>query len=127
MVKQSVLAYLTYPLSNGSFKGNKIEAERLAVQIQQEHPEIYIIIPYFSTQYCDRVENYRSIEMDIKIIEKCDLVILGKEPDYAESAGCVWEYMLSKVIGKKVVTSDYLLGYTKKPLGWAKRMPIFNF
>jgi hypothetical protein len=127
--KKPILAYMTYPLSNGNFEKNRIKAEKLANQIMQKNPNIFVLLAHNATHFSDRVERYKPIEFDIAIIGKIDMLILGKNLDYNESSGSCWEYCLAKTLGKKTVTSDYLLGNSKEPMEWSpKTVPIqFNF
>jgi len=76
----------------------------------------------------EKAETHRSILADIAIIKKVDLVIIGKPLNYRESAGCVWEWEISRLFQKEWVTSDYLLGKSPEPHLWAvERKPNSPF
>ena len=113
-----MLAYMSFPLSNGSFEVNRKRAEKLAVQIMRLNPNLHVLLAHNSTNFSDAVSKFKSIGFDIAIIQKVDMFIIGKPLDYCESCGSVWEYFIAKSLNKKIVTSDYLLGKTNKPDKW---------
>lgn len=108
------LAYMTYPLSS-NYRKNRKEALDLSLKIMEKNPDLFIIIAHTTTQTSEKVEKYRSLMFDLAIIQKSDMVILGKPLDYNESAGCCWEYGYARILKKPIFTAHYLLGLTPKP------------
>ena len=119
VLNKPILAYMCYPLSN-RFRQNKKEAEELALAIMDKNPNIYVLLAHNSTHYSDfNGRKFCSIEFDLAIIRKIDLFIIGKPLNYCESCGSVWEFCFAKSLGKKIVTSDFLLGKTPEPHLWS--------
>lgn len=116
-LQKPLLAYLTYPLSNNP-KGNGNAVERLAIEIMGKNPNLTVIYAHKSTQFSEKVGEFRSIYGDIQLIKKADLLIMGRPLNYEESSGSVWEYEIAKFFRKPTVTSDYLLGKSESPELW---------
>jgi len=109
------LVYLCYPYSDNPKKRTK-EILKLAARIVKDRPGLVPIIPhvtfdwyhhYKPTQepYEDRL--VRIAQWEFEMLQRCDFVIVCASES---SPGMLWEKAFCKMIGKKVVRLEEVLG-----------------
>jgi len=98
------LAYMTYPLTGAPEKYTK-EAKALALKILKARPDIVIVFAHVTVDsWIPPKLMRRRILADIELIHRSDFIIEGKELDYEESAGAVWEHCIAMFNNKPIYT-----------------------
>jgi len=103
------VAYLAYPYTDNPSKRTK-ESLRIAKKLVRKHPEIVPIIPHLHFDvFQDAVDPNWIPVWELKIISKCDMLILCLPLEYSVSAGMVWEAAYARMAGIPVVDIKELI------------------
>jgi len=106
-----IVAYLAYKFSYDPTK-NTAEARKMAINIMKKHPDWFVIVPHYTCdamldgtvnwrKHWSNFDKWRRLQagkMSFAFLSKCDMLILGCEPEYSESHGVTWEYIFTQIL-----------------------------
>ena len=105
------MAYICYPYSSNP-KSNTLKARKLACEIMERHPNIFIIVPHTAVdmtlfgQFEERTAKHTT--KDHEDAERCEYVILSKidlfiiGTDYKDmSSGMTWEHTFVQKLNRE--------------------------
>lgn len=116
-MNKPILAYLSYPYTKDP-EAYTEKVRKLAKKLQSKYENLVLVIPHFASNFMKEGESTeehgQAIFYDLAFIQRCDIFIVGKDLDYQESVGCVWEYYYAKILGKLIYDAKEMLRKTVK-------------
>ena len=111
-MNKSTMVYLAYKFTGNPTENTKQE-RKMAYELMKRHPDWTVLCPHYAidsmldgTVNWDGKDNYtkwrrlQAGEMSLGFIDKTDILVLGCEPCYQQSAGVTWEYIFTKFLNK---------------------------
>lgn len=108
------MAYLSYPYSDNPQRRTE-EVKALATRLVKNYRDIVLIVPHIAFDqllsfFIEQRTWWQFIhDWEYEAISRCDLFILGCNPDPEVSSGMLWEWAFAKRLGKQIVTAEELL------------------
>ena len=107
-----ILVYLAYAFSNDPTNNTK-KAREMALSLMKKHPDWFIISPHYAVDaLLDGTVDWTGMGekdfgkwrrtqaglMAAGFMSRCDIIVLGCNPNYGASSGVTWENIIAKLL-----------------------------
>ena len=104
--------YLAFAFSNDP-TGNTKKAREMTITLMKKHPDWFVFCPHYAIDaMLDGIIDWTGMEekdfgewrrtqaglMAAGFLSRCDIMVLGCDPNYGKSSGVTWENIIAKLL-----------------------------